>query len=188
MQTHNIKYILKISKKITTPKEKFITKFHKCYLCGGWLNPYTTNVDHIIPKSSGGLDVSANKKLVHTRCNLEKGAELDMSILEKDPYVIAHNILSKESSKVRTILIKKCFPEINLSRSNADVLITLSDYKRFIEECKVYKLEFTDTVYAGYVPLGSKALKFNNGFSLSNYEIKLMTAHLIKTLFAGITA
>ena len=100
MQSYSIKYILKISKKITTPKDMFITKFQKCYLCGCWLNPYTSNIDHVIPKSSNGLDVSANKKLVHTRCNLEKGAKFDDNILDKTTYVIAQNLLSKKKSKI----------------------------------------------------------------------------------------
>ena len=75
-----VAYNVNSSKKITKPNEKFITKIVKCYLCGCWLNPYTSNIDHIIPKSQQGLDVNINKKLVYTRCNFKKDSKLDTTV------------------------------------------------------------------------------------------------------------
>ena len=172
--------VLGISKKITKPNEKFTTKFKKCYLCGEWLNPYTSNTDHVIPKAKEGLDVNCNKKLVHTRCNYMKRDSLDETLLSNIKCIKADTLLGiNEKSKVRAILIRKAFPEINLSKVTDDDIIRLKDYLSFESLCKTYKLKINKIFEIGYVPINSKVLKYKPDFTLTEKEIAIVTNHLV---------
>lgn len=44
----------------------------KCYLCGNTLDPATTIVEHIIPRSRGGTDDAWNVALACALCNIRK--------------------------------------------------------------------------------------------------------------------
>lgn len=56
----------------------------ECQLCGDHINaelkfpnPLSTSVDHIIPRSHGGLDEMNNYRLAHLGCNSRRGNRLD---------------------------------------------------------------------------------------------------------------
>jgi len=174
-------YIVNSSKKITKPNEKFITKFERCYLCGGWLNPYTSNIDHVIPKSRQGLDVKLNKKLVHTRCNFKKDSNLDTVIFNGVLCIQADRLLKYSYSAAKLILVKKVFPDINWTDLPENVL-TLDDYNKFKKLCEAYKIKVRNSTVFGYVPIGSKLLKFNNDFTLNDTEMGIITTQLVDTL------
>ena len=48
-------------------------KGHTCWLCGG---PDADTVDHVIPRSRGGLDTDDNLMPAHRQCNVSRGAVL----------------------------------------------------------------------------------------------------------------
>lgn len=45
----------------------------KCALCGQFARPEECNIDHIIPRSKGGLTEPGNIQATHTTCNFAKG-------------------------------------------------------------------------------------------------------------------
>lgn len=46
-----------------------------CYLCGKpILNVRDYNIDHVVPRSRGGIDAPSNWRPVHRKCNEEKGS------------------------------------------------------------------------------------------------------------------
>jgi len=44
-----------------------------CYLCDNAMLPNDMTIDHVSPLSRGGLDEMTNYKLVHNKCNVDKG-------------------------------------------------------------------------------------------------------------------
>lgn len=51
-----------------------------CGLCGHKIRKIDLTVDHIIPLSRGGTHEVANLRLVHAKCNVIKGSDLDHEI------------------------------------------------------------------------------------------------------------
>lgn len=51
------------------------------YIDVGQFHPDQITIDHIVPKSRGGQDVYSNKRLVHYRCNQQKGSLLDSEMM-----------------------------------------------------------------------------------------------------------
>lgn len=49
----------------------------KCGLCGHRIRKHDLTVDHIIPQSRGGTHAVDNLRLVHAKCNIIKGNDLD---------------------------------------------------------------------------------------------------------------
>ena len=54
---------------------------HECFYCGGFLNSYNRTVDHIIPKSKGGILSNDNKVFACKRCNQFKSDMLPDELL-----------------------------------------------------------------------------------------------------------
>lgn len=56
-----------------------------CALCGDpvdpalkWPNPFSASMDHTVPLSKGGDHLLANLRCTHLRCNIRKGAKIDV--------------------------------------------------------------------------------------------------------------
>jgi len=47
----------------------------RCYLCGQSLRRSSVHVEHVKPRTRGGSDELANKRLAHADCNLWKGTK-----------------------------------------------------------------------------------------------------------------
>lgn len=70
-----------------------------CYLCGdptprdlrGTVHPRAPEIDHIVPKSRGGLDSYENTRACCRRCNLAKGSKL------------LETYLSRQTQKIRLL-------------------------------------------------------------------------------------
>lgn len=57
-----------------------------CGICSGlvdmslvWPEPWSPSLDHIFPLSRGGVHAPANVQLAHLRCNVAKGARMEVS-------------------------------------------------------------------------------------------------------------
>ena len=65
-----------------TPEQVLKEDMGRCYLCGRDVNhshhqpPDGWEVEHVIPRSAGGLDIRSNVRLAHQVCNRKKGARL----------------------------------------------------------------------------------------------------------------
>ncbi len=54
-------------------------------------HPDLASVDHLIPLSLRGPDVVANTRIAHLRCNISRGAKVDLDRIE--PLLLAGGIL-----------------------------------------------------------------------------------------------
>ena len=67
-------------------------------------NELAPNVDHIIPLSLGGIDVSANKRAAHQICNVQRGNRMN---LEEIAFMDAHPELMLAKEQVAALPSKK---------------------------------------------------------------------------------
>ena len=75
---------------------------HQCQYCGVYCRPATTTIDHVIPKSKGGLSTWENLVTACSHCNRKKGSKLltDISMkLLKKPRRPRWNDLLRETQK-----------------------------------------------------------------------------------------
>lgn len=71
------------------------TNVWACGLCGHRIKKKDLTVDHIIPLSRGGTHELTNLRLVHAKCNIIKGSDLDHEIpLYKKAYFWWMNFLT----------------------------------------------------------------------------------------------
>jgi hypothetical protein len=61
-----------------------------CGICAGTVDPADVHLDHIHPVVLGGLTVTENLRVTHSRCNIRKGAK-----------VAAHGVSDQDGDLVR---------------------------------------------------------------------------------------
>ena len=69
---------------------KFISNNSNCYYCGNALDEYSRTVDHILPKSKGGVLSKKNKVYSCLQCNQLKGDKTPDEFLDfMEGYLLA---------------------------------------------------------------------------------------------------
>lgn len=180
----NIDRILKISTKVVNKKDRFLLKFSRCYLCGEYLNPYTSNVDHIIPKSKYGMRNSCNTKAVHTRCNLLK-SNIELSDRDKI-YAIDLNAFYPKKDKILLMLLRKLIPTFP-----ENAIIDYKDTHKAVSLLKLYKMPHTynelNKVYVGFVPKEAIS-KVRLDYIFTDGEMFKLRNHLKAVLHSSVLA
>jgi 5-methylcytosine-specific restriction endonuclease McrA len=60
-------------------KRKRLARTRVCAICGKGLNPDEVSLDHIVPRSRGGVSEAWNLRPAHGKCNWDRGNRMEDS-------------------------------------------------------------------------------------------------------------
>lgn len=179
-----------IATKFNSPSEKFKIKFERCYLCGEFLSPQNTNVDHIIPLIKGGMNVQENKKYTHVRCNTLKSWR---DIFPKQEAIGLNAFYRTQKDVIKLMLIRRVF-DIHRHEKFSSVFISKDDYRHLCLVFDLYRVKYESIDFdnapkcVGYLPATVKLKTFDKSYVFTRYENERLSDYLTSVIYEELEA